>query len=553
MIATLLLGSFLGWIVYVYGSGWLFMASRAFRISEAPPPGLPLTLLAGLVFVAWLAQVMNLFMPLGGGFLLFLLLGAVWISVRRRVGVQLTLPHGGLLRFFLFLACLTILENINHLSTNPDTGLYHAQTIRWFETFRIVPGLGNIQERYAFNSVWLVLNAGLSLAFLGIQSFRLVNGLTFFAAMLFFASGLRDLRTKGLQLSSILKILFLILSFYLLGSEISSVGNDMPITLLIWVVLTLWVERFESAQENSQSEILLVVLPIFALTVKLSSLPVLLFPLSLLISYIRRRDGLRAGTFLGLGVVLVVPWLVRSVILSGYLVFPFSQIDLFPVDWKVPAVVAEAARQSIVGFARFGDDWRSAIGLPVTQWAPIWFEDVTLNRKLILWFTAGSPLVLFAGWLLNRVAVTRPYRFAWAVMYIGSVFWFLSAPDIRFGYGFLIGASGLALAPAMQWLGQFDPSRWVTALVLLIGLILFQAFTLWRSVETEAYPQAFLLQADYRPSSAEPCAIQGAVLYCRRPDAQCQYELFPCIPYPRPEVQLRGPTFQSGFRSPLEP
>lgn len=550
MIAALLIWSFLCVLAYIYGAAVIAALARFLRPDSSVEPGIPLILLAGLGVLTVLAQTANLFIPLGAIFILILLAGAIWLAFWNRSIFQISFPRYSWLGwFFISLAFLTVLENAMHFAANPDTGFYHAQTIRWFETYRIVPGLGNLQERFAFNSAWLVLNAALSLAFLGIQSFRLVNGLIFLIAMLFFAEGLQELSHKKLTAAGFARILFLVLSFYLLGSEISSVGNDMPITLLTWVILVLWLERLESPAENGFKTFLIFLLPVFALTVKLSSLPLMLFPLHILVEQTYKRDWRQARFLILTGSVIVLPWLIRGVILSGYLVFPFSQLDLLTVDWKMPASQAEVTRQAITGFARFGDDWQSALGLPVTEWAPVWFKNITVNRKAILWLTLFSPVLLFIGRLLQPARVTKEYLFAWAAMYAGSAFWFLSAPDIRFGYGFLIGTCALAVVPAtLPALLRLDRAMKFFSTLTLLFLIAFQTLTLWRSIEFTAYPGRLLLPADYRPSGARACEIHGAVIYCRNAGAQCQYELFPCIPYPRPEAQLRGETFQSGFR-----
>ena len=47
-----------------------------------------------------------------------------------------------------------------------DSDLYHAQSIRWMEEYGIVPGLGNLHERFAYNSSFFALSALYSLKFL---------------------------------------------------------------------------------------------------------------------------------------------------------------------------------------------------------------------------------------------------------------------------------------------------------------------------------------------------------------------------------------------------
>ena len=40
-----------------------------------------------------------------------------------------------------------------------DTGIYHAQAIRWYEEYGLVKGLGNLQQHFAYNSAYLAYAA----------------------------------------------------------------------------------------------------------------------------------------------------------------------------------------------------------------------------------------------------------------------------------------------------------------------------------------------------------------------------------------------------------
>jgi len=548
VIAALIIWFYIFLLIYLYGLAVLAGLNRILRIDSADAIEFPLILFVGIIAITVLAMIVNLFIPLSVVFVVGLSAGALIIAFRRRALVPVSFPsYHPVIWIILFLMFLTVLENATHYSANPDTGLYHAQTIRWFETYRIVPGLGNLQERYAFNSAWLVLNAAFSLAFLGLRSFHLVNGVLFLVAILYFAEGLHIFDQKKITYSSLLKILFLPLSFYLLGSDISSVGNDMPIALITWVILVLWIEKLESLSLARSKNAVIFLLSVFAITVKLSSLPLLCFVLLIVLEYLLKKDW-RQVVILGiLGAVILLPWLIRSVILSGYLVFPLAQIDLFSMDWKMsPQRMANTAFD-IVDFARFRKTW-TPTGMAIWQWAPEWFRRETLNRRLIYIFVLLSPLVILAG--RNKLAFqfSPKYRLTYGIMLAGSLFWFLSAPDIRFGYGFLIGTCLLALAPLMvSAIHRFDKGLNSIPVLMLLLLIIFQSYTLWQSIEPHALLQRWLLPADYRHSNVELCGIKGATIFCRSEGNQCYYEAFPCIPFPRP-VEMRGSSFQDGFR-----
>ncbi|MDE7187935.1 MAG: hypothetical protein K2O13_10570, partial [Lachnospiraceae bacterium] len=57
-----------------------------------------------------------------------------------------------------------------------DTGLYHAQSIRWLEEYGAVKGLGNLHCRLAYNSSSFALSALYSMSFLGGKSCHCAAG-----------------------------------------------------------------------------------------------------------------------------------------------------------------------------------------------------------------------------------------------------------------------------------------------------------------------------------------------------------------------------------------
>lgn len=556
MLAALVIWSCYFILFHIYGSALLHGLCGLLKIEMDGAVDPSLTVLAGLAVVATLAMVVHLFLPLGAVFAAGLVLGAAAILLsQRRQPFPVSIPSLPLLLWgLLALLFAIVLETATRIPANLDTGLYHAQTIRWFETYRIVPGLGNLQLRYAFNSSWLVLNAGLSLAFLGLRSFHLLNGAVFLLASFYFVSGLGVLKRNRTPASSFMKLMFLPLSLYLLSSDMSSAGNDMPVTLITWIVMTLWVENLESRVNARPRQVMIFLLAAFAVTVKLSSLPLMFLAVFILLEHAAKRDWRSVLVLGAVGAAILLPWSIRSVIISGYPVFPQLQIDIFPVDWKMPADQVRLAIDGIVGLARIGNSWRPYMEMDSWQWIPRWFNRLTLNRQLILLFTLVSPVLVLWGRRKYPSIVSRPYGMAFGAAFTGSVFWFITAPDIRFGYGFLIATCALALAPFLGDL--FDrikrPLRSLPTLVF-VSLLLFQGYILAFSIEPDTLNSRLLLPADYPPSNAQACEFpNGVEIHCR-PDGvpwmECYYDLFPCIPVHRPTAEMRGATFKEGFRA----
>lgn len=556
MLAALLIWLYILALFHLYGFAALQGLRLILKVGLEDKTDPSLTVFTGLVIVTVLAMVAHLFIPLGAVFAIGLTVGALVIAFfqRRRLLPVSLLSFPPLILGLFALLLLMVLENATHVPANLDTGLYHAQTIRWFETYRIVPGLGNLQLRYAFNSSWLVLNAALSLAFLGLRSFHLVNGAIFLFSTFYLASGLRRLTQNRTPVSSVMKMLFLPLSLYLLSSEMSSAGNDMPVTLIVWATLTLWVEHLESDEKSETRKLVIFLLAVFAVTVKLSSLPLMFLAVFILLEHAAKKDWRSALILAVAGGLILLPWSIRSVFLSGYPVFPQLQLDVFPVDWKMPADQVRLAIDGVVGLARIGNSWRPSMDMSGWQWIPRWFNRLTMNRQLIVALTLVSPALAILGRYKYPSVFLRKYLAAFVIAFTGSVFWFLTAPGIRFGYGFLISTCALALSPFIGDL--FDrvkrPLKFLPNLVLLT-LLVFQTYTLVLSLELSTLGDRLLLPADYQPSRAQVCEFgNGVKIYCRiegEPWMECQYDLFPCIPVHRPTAEMRGPTFQDGFRA----
>ena len=156
--------------------------------------------MAGLVTVTVYAQFFSLFHKVG--FVANLLLAAVCaviaVVLRRRLKEEILRQYGALgrgrrifyLLLFLFMAYGTSRGIIHY-----DTGLYHAQSIRWIEEYGVVKGLGNLHCRLAYNSSSFALSALYSFGFLGGQSFHCMAG--FLALVLAKVCGSSGARAAG--------------------------------------------------------------------------------------------------------------------------------------------------------------------------------------------------------------------------------------------------------------------------------------------------------------------------------------------------------------------
>lgn len=495
-----------------------------------------LTVLAGLAILTTLAQFFSLFFATGWLTHLIFWGGALLAVVARRISRPAwPSPSAWLPSIILVLLFALVLENSTQRALHPDTNLYHAQAVRWIESFPAVPGLGNLHGRLAFNSSWFVANALFSFSFVGLRSFHLLNGFIFLAVALFFWQAIPALLQGSFSLSTLSQAGFLPLSFYLLGGQISSLSTDLPVSLLIWLIAVLWLEACE--QPQPWHPWLITLLIFFAITVKLSALPLILIWIPLM--WQNRRQMLPLTL---LGGLILLPFLWRNVILSGYLVYPFPVLDVFNFDWKVPLELVAGDRQDVIAFGR---SFIADPSAPFSEWFPYWLARQTANRIIIFCAALLTPL---AGLPLRFMP--RALWLGWLAMYGGILFWLASAPDFRFGYGFLLAALFLAFTPWL-WKGiRYWPALQKAFGPAFSGLLTFYLLlTLTNSFELRTFAQRLLLPVDYDRVRVQACSLANAPAFCAQEYGFCGYSELPCAPSPRYWVELRGVDLRDGFRS----
>ncbi len=538
-------------------SAWLRL-----EIGEIGPA---LTLLGGMAVITTVVSALSLVMPLGVWPLAIVVLTGIPLLIREISAGEIARLFSGLRRqplpwvsvILLLVVTLSILENATHQPINPDSGIYHAQAIKWMENYPAVPGLGNLHSRFAYNSSWLVLNAAFSLAFLGLQSFRIIPAVLFLAAAFEFVRGASAWMRGDDHPAHILRTLLLPVSFYVLGSQTSSPGTDLPVILILWVLAAAVVERggYKPAKP-AVADLLIALTAVFLVTVKLSAVPVLLLGVWVLL-----RSGLSAGAWLKaafLAAVILLPWAARSVILSGYLVYPFPALDFFSVDWKIPLENVRSEQAIILAWARIpNQDAAQVISMPLQAWLKIWFSALTRNQQLMVLAAGVSPMLMLAEyvWMKMRPGQPRaqfyPLFPVYGIVLAGGVYWLMSAPDLRFGYGFVVLLLLFPLLLPFQVIQQrAGAMAGAMRFALVALLLLYQMFFLLRSIDWRTFEERLVFPADYPHHATEPCPIENAVVLCANEVSytQCWYNPFPCIPKPVENVYLRGEDWRSGFR-----
>lgn len=377
-----------------------------------------------------------------------------------------------------------------------DTNLYHAQCIRWLEEYGILKGLANIQSRAAYNSSAFCLSALYSMKYVFGQSMHAVQG---FMALLL---GCLCLDIGGLfkrkkpVLSDFVR-LGAIYYLTLLHREIMSPSSDFAVMITLFYIIIVWLDLLERREASAVPYSLLCVAGVYAVTLKLTSGLILILLIKPVVMLIREKKGKEILTCLFLGLMVIAPYLIRNVVISGWLIYPLTALDLFDVDWKVPAVLVNADSFQIRTWGK-GIHAYELYGGP-SKWWPNWFMTTLSSTEKILIMADLAALPVFIFLLVSQIkeksAEKRDKLLVAATAAASFLFWQFSAPLARYGYAYILS---LALLVFGELYIELWKNRKNTVLFVICGLfILWKGAALVQGIWSQRVLPYYIAQADY--------------------------------------------------------
>jgi hypothetical protein len=349
----------------------------------------------------------------------------------------------------LFLAGLALIPAgmvANHVlftSPNSDYALYHLQTVKWFSQYAIVPGIGNLYFPLAFNCASFLYTAVIDSGLLEGRAYFVSNSLMAYVIMLHVATGLYGL-FQGREVRSSHLFNALMIPFVLLQVSTAYVVAYSPDPLVFFlqvVIASELLRLFEDPPERDRFQrraAQIVLLAALGISLKMSFAVFGALGMLLVAIVGVQRFGLWPWRsprhwlgWAGLVAALMLPWFVRSAIMSGYLIFPSTLIAL-PVPWKLPAVMANEVEVVI-------RMWALTLGTSIEYtadlaWFLTWWNIFPFFARQTFLFTLGlAALGLFLLVLLRKKARPDMASAALALICVPAIiFWFVMAPYYRF-------------------------------------------------------------------------------------------------------------------------
>ncbi len=575
MLSVIVIWLYIGITTFIIGYGVLRVITRHLPYCTLNADAY---FMCGLVSVTVYAQFFSLFSGVGqAANLVLCVLCALIILVNRKAFAETVrlmvfsteetfsrFVFGAVLVLFLIFAYGASRGMIHY-----DTGLYHAQSIRWIEEYGAVRGLGNLHCRLAYNSSSFALSALYSMAFLGGPSFHCAAGwLSFLLAVVCLSIG-KSLRAGRIRTSDFARVMCV---YYLVNifDEMISPASDYFMVLVAFYIVIRWLDLSERGEKTILPYALLCVLGVFLMTVKLSAALILLLTVYPACRLTREKRWGETGAYLGLGILTALPFFIRNVVISGWLVYPFTQIDLFDVVWKIPRGLADYDAREIQVWGRGYTDV-AQFDMPVREWLPGWFGTLAGSDKVFVLAAVAAVAVLLAEaayliWrkhkeyrasLTDSVARERVMSsalfLAQATVAASFLFWLCTSPLIRYGCVWVYLTAAVVFGGLYEAVMRFADGGWrmasgrtVSALIVL--LLIYKGAALARETAGSYVNDYWLVQKDYDNYETRPYEIAGVTFYCPIAGDQVGYSSFPSSPS-EAGIGFLGEGISDGFRA----
>jgi len=354
-------------------------------------------------------------------------------------------------------------------------------------------------------------------------------------------------------------------------------SSPAPSIFVVTIILFIFIIFLKTVQESKFSFnfnlFSIVLLSVFAITVKISSLVIFLLPLYILMK--TRNKNLYKSYFLtfSLALLFIVPFVLRNLFLSGYLLYPVPYIDIFSFDWKIPIEKVEHMKSLIFSYSKTWS-YDPNIDKSIVEWLPIWLGYQWPFNLACLSITFLSPFILLFYHLFVKksdelVKAIVPFLI---ISFIGVMFWFFTAPDFRYAYDFLWINVLLSTLLLFEIIGKLltndfkrtftlsqinatiKPLKFVVTYLFIIFFIFNFSEYIWSSPKKRVLTKNIILPEKYNQIEVRNVKINNFNYFqpvsnpAEKRWGFCWNNKLPCAPNVNKGIELRGKTIENGFR-----
>ena len=387
----------------------------------------------GFIVISIVTTLIHFFFPVNFKISLSLLIIGL-ISFFNKRNLNFIKINRNNLIFYFFIVLIFIPMFLSQ-KYHEDFGYYHLPYSLSFIENKIIFGLSNINNAYVYNSIWLNIN---SLFFIHNNNFDYLTLPNFIIYLSFILFAINKILTKKKIYISDYYLVVVLLYFLLKFTRISEFGVDLSLSIFSILSIYFFLRYYELDLENEKNFIFLcnVVFALFAILIKLSSLPIILLPLFL---YINNFEKLKLFIFnykFYFIYLLCIFFVIQQFIYTGCFVFP-SKFTCLDVSWFSPEFLdlKKSLELNNKSYSEVREIYSAEEYLSNFNWFPHWIERnyVEILEHLI---TIILPVILFILCLkkskLEIKLIFIKKNFFIIFILLNLFFWLSFSPVYRF-------------------------------------------------------------------------------------------------------------------------
>ena len=443
MVEVIISWLFIGTVCMIIGNGVFAVLEK---IGLSPEVKSPIRLImGGVVLTTVLAEIWSIF---AGISLLF------WIFLLMIMGICLFFFHKKILiviqnlfadlstnkRITLIIFILLVAFFTSRGTFHTDTNIYHANNIRIYEEIGLIKGMANLQWQFGYNSSYLAFASVFSFGWLFSNPIHTTTGFLELIIGFWAIIGASGFNRHKRHVADMCKVGIIVYILVIITGSMSP-ATDYGAMLVSAYIISRWMEACENKADVSEYA-LLSVLAVFGMTMKISTTMLVIAALYPLICLIHSKMYKKIIGYVFLGILQVIPFFVRNYLISGWLVYPFSRINIFNPDWKIPKEVVDYDAAQITTWGRELCDAK-LIDTPFNEWISIWWSARQYYEKMLIYSCVIGVIVLLGIKISELITKGRKsFLLKTFIMYLSIlmsiILWFAEAPFIRYGLAFIL-------------------------------------------------------------------------------------------------------------------
>lgn len=453
------------------------------RILQDPALKILAIPLLGMLFLCFIAQTLNLFVPINSFVSITILVLGIAFSIYfcKSYFKDSKILISGLLALILSAPLGFVDDRVG------DSMNYHLQIVTWIEHSPVIFGLGNIHGRLGFNGIIYNFHAltDTSQIVPSLRSF-IANELVFF--IYFFGAFYTFLRVQKFKIYHLFILCAFLPMLYFTKAGMSRglycEGMGSVFGVIVFSFLIKIIEEKDS--KNAAIFTLVFILALFATLVKIANFGLIL---AVILCYfymnyknlgiIFSKAYLKIYAYLGIfSFIVILPWALKGIMTTGMIAYPASIGFIESLPWAV-------SEQQRAGEVCWVMSWARAPHINCEEvmnshaWLKEWFlmrvEYFDYFKYYVYAFFACVALFLalriYIRFYDKSSIDIRIFYASFCLIFVGILYWFFAGPDPRFGLVYIVPLLALFFAFNIAQIRALKRYKAVFMVLLILSVI----------------------------------------------------------------------------------